>query len=68
MRRVVREEADDLRAEIAALVAERAFERLRAPIARVATPDVPIPFSPVLERSLYPSVETIAEALRRVCV
>jgi pyruvate dehydrogenase E1 component beta subunit len=54
-------------AEIAARVAERAFEHLRAPIARVATPDVPIPFSPALERSLYPSAETIAEALRRIC-
>jgi 2-oxoisovalerate dehydrogenase E1 component len=54
-------------AEIAARVAERAFEHLRAPIARVATPDVPIPFSPALERSLYPSAEAIAEALRRIC-
>ena len=44
-----------------------ALHERRAPIARVATPDVPIPFSPALERSLYPSAETIAEALRRIC-
>jgi 2-oxoisovalerate dehydrogenase E1 component len=54
-------------AEIAARVAERAFEHLRAPIARVATPDVPIPFSPALERTLYPSAGSIAAALRRIC-
>jgi TPP-dependent pyruvate/acetoin dehydrogenase alpha subunit/pyruvate/2-oxoglutarate/acetoin dehydrogenase E1 component len=54
-------------AEIAALVAERAFGQLRAPIARVATPDVPIPFSPALERSLYPRADAIAEAVRALC-
>jgi pyruvate dehydrogenase E1 component beta subunit len=53
-------------AEIAALVAEEAFDALRAPIARVATPDVPIPFSPALEKRLYPSRERIADAVRRV--
>jgi 2-oxoisovalerate dehydrogenase E1 component len=50
--------------EIAAIVAEHAFDALRAPIRRVAVPDVPIPFSPVLERELEPSPERIAEAVR----
>ena len=53
-------------AEIAAIAAEEAFEHLRAPIARVAVPDVPIPFSPVLERELEPRAERIAEAVRDV--
>lgn len=33
---------------------------------RVATPDVPIPYSPVLEKGLYPSVERITAAIREV--
>jgi pyruvate dehydrogenase E1 component beta subunit len=51
-------------AEIAAMVAEEAFEFLKGPIRRLSTPDVHIPFSPVLEKPLYPSKETIIEAVR----
>jgi len=53
-------------AEISAIVAEEAFESLRAPIVRVTTPDTQIPFSPALEKQLYPSRATIADAVRRV--
>jgi pyruvate dehydrogenase E1 component beta subunit len=53
-------------AEISAIIAEEAFESLRAPIVRVATPDTQIPFSPALEKQLYPSAATIAAAARRV--
>jgi pyruvate dehydrogenase E1 component beta subunit len=53
-------------AEIAAMVAEEAFDCLRGPIARVATPDVPIPFSPALEGPLYPSHDAIVAAARRL--
>jgi len=51
-------------AEIAAVIAEEAFEFLRRPIRRLSTPDVHIPFSPVLEKPLYPSKETIIEAIK----
>lgn len=51
-------------AEIAAMVAEEAFEYLKRPIRRLSTPDVHIPFSPVLEKSLYPSTDTIIAAVR----
>lgn len=54
-------------AEIAAIVSEQAQHALRAPVLRVTAPDMQIPFSPVLERELYPSQEKIAEAIRRVC-
>jgi acetoin:2,6-dichlorophenolindophenol oxidoreductase subunit beta len=54
-------------AEISAVVAEHAFDALRAPIVRVTTPDMQIPFSPALEKQLYPSRTTIAGAVRRVC-
>ena len=53
-------------AEISAIVAEEAFESLRAPIVRVTTPDTQIPFSPALEKQLYPSRTTIADAVRTV--
>ena len=53
-------------AEIAAIVAEEGFESLRRPIQRVTTPDVNIPFSPALEKPLYPSAARIAAAARRI--
>jgi 2-oxoisovalerate dehydrogenase E1 component beta subunit len=53
-------------AEVAALVAERGFESLDGPVVRVATPDVPIPFSPPLERAVLPSVERVKEACREL--
>jgi acetoin:2,6-dichlorophenolindophenol oxidoreductase subunit beta len=52
-------------AEIAATVAEKAFEFLKAPIARITAPDVPVPFSPQLERLMYPTVDSIAAAIRK---
>jgi pyruvate dehydrogenase E1 component beta subunit len=53
-------------AEIAAIAAEEAFHALKAPIARVTTPDVPIPFSPSLEEPLYPRKDSIIEAVRKL--
>lgn len=48
--------------EVAASVAEYAFDCLRAPIARVVAPDIPVPFSPELEKNIYPTVEKIVQA------
>ncbi len=53
-------------AQVAALIAERAFEDLDGPVVRVATPDVPIPFSPPLEQAVLPSVERVREACREL--
>ena len=50
-------------AEVAALIAEQAFEDLDGPVRRLATPDVPIPFSPPLEQAVLPSADTISEAI-----
>ena len=47
---------------IAALVAERGFDSLRGPIVRVTTPQIPIPFSPAMERPLFPSADRVEEA------
>jgi pyruvate dehydrogenase E1 component beta subunit len=51
--------------EIAAIVAEEGFWLLRAPVVRVTTPDVQIPFSPPLEKLLYPTVDKIVAAIRQ---
>jgi pyruvate/2-oxoglutarate/acetoin dehydrogenase E1 component len=51
-------------AQVAALIADRGFEDLDGPVRRVATPDVPIPFSPPLEQAVLPSVDRVKEAAR----
>ena len=53
-------------AEIAARVAEDAYEYLDAPIRRVAAADVPIPFSPALEPLALPQSGDIVGAVRRM--
>lgn len=53
-------------AEIAAIVAEHAFDSLTRPIVRVTTPDMQIPFSPALEKQMYPNRSSIEAAVRRV--
>ena len=53
-------------AEIAATIAEEAFEDLDAPVKRVAAPDTPVPFSPPLEKAFIPQVEDVAAALREL--
>jgi pyruvate/2-oxoglutarate/acetoin dehydrogenase E1 component len=48
-------------AEVAARVAEGAYEYLDAPIRRIAAPDIPIPFSPVLEEAALPKLDDIVQ-------
>ena len=52
--------------EIAATVVENAFESLVRPIVRVTTPDMQIPFSPALEKQMYPNRASIEAAVRKV--
>jgi pyruvate/2-oxoglutarate/acetoin dehydrogenase E1 component len=51
-------------AEVAALVAEGAFEALDAPIARLTAPDTPVPLAPALEDAFLPSVDGLCDAIR----
>ena len=53
-------------AEIAAQVAEEAFDYLDAPILRVAAPFCPVPFSPPLEKAYVPSEQQLIDAVRKV--
>jgi len=54
-------------AEVAARAADECLYALEAPIKRVAALDVPIPYAPVLEQAVVPSVERIEAAVREVC-
>ncbi len=54
-------------AEIAARIAERAFEYLDAPVARVTAPDTPIPFSTPLEEAFLPNAAKVLEKARWLC-
>lgn len=53
-------------AEIAAGITERFTEDLLGPVIRVASADVPVPFTPVLENAYRPDVDRIAAAIRAV--
>ena len=44
---------------------EAAFDELDAPIERVASANVPVPFAPVLEAAVSPQVEATVAAVRR---
>ncbi|GAB4285213.1 MAG: alpha-ketoacid dehydrogenase subunit beta [Deferrisomatales bacterium] len=50
--------------EIAAMVAEKAFDYLDAPILRVGAPFCPVPFSPPLEQEFVPSEAKIVQAVK----
>jgi pyruvate/2-oxoglutarate/acetoin dehydrogenase E1 component len=51
--------------EIASIVAEEGFWSLQAPIQKVASEQVHIPFSPALEKLVYPDVAKITAAVKR---
>ena len=52
--------------EVAAMIAEKAFEHLDAPVIRLAPPNVPVPFSPPLEDAFLPQVADIEAAVDRL--
>jgi pyruvate/2-oxoglutarate/acetoin dehydrogenase E1 component len=53
-------------AEVAATIAEQAFEHLDAPVERLAPPSTPVPFSPPLEDAYLPQVADIEAAVDRL--
>ncbi len=53
-------------AEVAATIAERAFQHLDAPVERLSPPNVPVPFSPTLEDAFLPGVPEIEAAVDRL--
>jgi pyruvate/2-oxoglutarate/acetoin dehydrogenase E1 component len=53
-------------AEIGFRIANEAFDYLDMPIERVATADVPVPFSPTLEKYMMPKIEDLVAAARKI--
>jgi 2-oxoisovalerate dehydrogenase E1 component beta subunit len=53
-------------AEIAATIAEDAFEHLDAPVKRITAPDTPVPFSPPLEKAFIPQVDDVLAEVREL--
>ncbi len=53
-------------AQIASWLAEELFDELDAPVQRVASKDVPMPFSPPMEEFVLPKVSDIIAAVRRI--
>ncbi|HEY0385251.1 MAG TPA: alpha-ketoacid dehydrogenase subunit beta [Pyrinomonadaceae bacterium] len=52
--------------EIAAIIAEEAFEWLDAPVVRVASIDTPVPYSPPLEEYYLPQTKDVLDAARKL--
>jgi len=55
-------------AEIAATLAETMSDYLTAPVTRVASPDIPVPFAPPMENFYRPDANRIVEAVRKLLV
>ncbi|SDK72207.1 alpha-ketoacid dehydrogenase subunit beta [Billgrantia gudaonensis] len=60
-------EAFGVGAEIAARIGEIGFDELDAPIMRIASPFVPVPFAPSLEKAYQPDAEAVIAAVRKLC-
>jgi pyruvate/2-oxoglutarate/acetoin dehydrogenase E1 component len=52
--------------ELAAIIAEEAFEYLDAPVMRVASADTPVPYAPALEAAFLPSVENVVAGVKQL--
>jgi acetoin:2,6-dichlorophenolindophenol oxidoreductase subunit beta len=53
-------------AEIAAVIADKGFDLLDAPVKRLTAPDVPIPFSPPMEKFVLPDENKIIAAVKEL--
>jgi len=52
--------------ELAAIIAEDAFDDLDAPVTRVASADTPVPYAPALEAAFQPDARTVVAAAKRL--
>jgi 2-oxoisovalerate dehydrogenase E1 component beta subunit len=52
--------------EIAAIIAQEAFEWLDAPVVRIASIDTPVPYSPPFEDYYLPQVANVLDAARKL--
>ena len=59
-------ESFGIAAEIMARIEKNVFYALDMPMSRLAAPDVPIPFSPALEKLIVPTEKTILNAIKEL--
>jgi len=52
--------------ELAAIIAEEAFEYLDAPVMRLASADTPVPYAPPLEAAFLPNADRVVAAIKRL--
>ncbi|HYN22153.1 MAG TPA: transketolase C-terminal domain-containing protein, partial [Thermoanaerobaculia bacterium] len=52
--------------EVAARIAEHAFEWLDSPVVRLCCPDTPVPYSPTLEDAYLPNVDKLVAKVREL--
>ena len=52
--------------EVAARIAEHAFEWLDGPVHRLCCPDTPVPYSPTLEEAYLPNVDKLVAKVREL--
>jgi 2-oxoisovalerate dehydrogenase E1 component beta subunit len=52
--------------ELAAIIAEEAFDYLDAPITRIASADTPVPYAPALEAAFQPDARAVVAAAKRL--
>src|SRR5262249_16825824 len=52
--------------DIAAIIVESAFDSLKGPVLRVTAPDVNVPFSPALERGMFPTDKAVLAAAKKL--
>jgi pyruvate/2-oxoglutarate/acetoin dehydrogenase E1 component len=55
-----------LSSEISAVLSEEAFGSLKRPAVRLTAPDVHVPFSPILEKEMFPNKDRIVAAIKRL--
>lgn len=53
-------------AEISAIVSENILKYLKAPIQRIALPDIPAPANSILEKEYYPNKNNIIKAIKKI--
>ena len=53
-------------AEIAAIIAAEAFDRLDAPVLRVAAKDAPVPYAPILENAMLPQEKDVLAGMEKL--
>jgi pyruvate dehydrogenase E1 component beta subunit len=53
-------------AEISAVIADKGFDSLDAPVKRLTAPDVPVPFSPPMEKFILPNDKKISATVKEM--